>query len=138
MCVNFQGCMHMLSSWKGQKPVHLWHLMPFFFITRVAITSALNRNPSYNRDCRDLGSVLIVVFKFGESWIWLIFLLIRIWPKAYWIKWQDVLFLMGICKNFVGFESSLEFTINLLLLMNTIGLNSFQCSRASIKIHGFV
>lgn len=59
----------MLSTWKGQKPVHV---MPFFCTKqedkRVVITSALNRNPSYSRDCRDLGSVLIV-FKFVGSWI---------------------------------------------------------------------
>lgn len=35
----------------------------------MVIKSALNRNPSYNRDSGDLGSVLIVVFKFGGSWI---------------------------------------------------------------------
>lgn len=62
MCINLQGCMHMLSSWRGQKHVHMWHLMPFYCTkqedTRVVTTSALNRNPSYSGD---LGSVLIVV-----------------------------------------------------------------------------
>lgn len=65
MCINLQGCMHTLSSWKGQKPVHLWHLMPFYCTkqedTRVVTTFAINRSPSYNRDCGDLGSVLKVV-----------------------------------------------------------------------------
>lgn len=46
----------------------------------MVITSALNRNPSYNRECEDSGSVLIVVllFKFGGSWIRLVCFFIRI------------------------------------------------------------
>lgn len=62
-----------------------------------------------------------------------LFLLIRMWSKAYWIQWQDVLFLMGAIPGTLGFESNLEFSINPLLLINKRGLNSFWCSRAKHK-----
>lgn len=50
------------------------------------------------------------------------------------LKYVGRLLLIGVfLGTLVGFGSSLEFVVNPSLLVNSIGLNSFQCRRAKYK-----